>query len=136
MALKPLRTSRRLVALGAALLAALAASVLVVTLSNGSSHREAPLTSMDPTADDTDVYAFTAKDAPGALTVVANWLPFEDPGGGPNFFKFDPKARYYINVDNSDDARQDVRSLSACRPTPPATADAGSPVALPEIRSI
>ena len=68
-----------------ALLAALAAGAIAVAMSSGSSHREAPNTSKDPTADDTDVYAFTAADAPDSLTVVANWIPFEDPAGGPNF---------------------------------------------------
>jgi len=91
------------------IVAALVAIVVAVPLSIGSSHREAPLTSIDPTADDTDVYAFTAKDAPDDLTVVANWVPFEDPAGGPNFYKFDQKARYYINVDNTGDGKYDVR---------------------------
>ena len=50
----------------AALIAAIGAGVLVVAMSSGSSHREAPLTSVDPTADDTDVYAFKAPDAPNA----------------------------------------------------------------------
>src|SRR3954447_2175128 len=136
MALKPLRTSRRLVALGAALLAALAASVVVVSLSNGSSHREAPLTSMDPTADDTDLYAFTARDAPDALTVVANWLPFEDPGGGPNFYKFDPRAHYYINVDNTGDGAWDVRYRFTFKTLAPNSAAIGYPVALPPVTSI
>jgi hypothetical protein len=90
-------------------LAALAAAALVAALSFGSSHREAPNTANDPTADDTDVYAFTADDAPGSLTVVANWIPFEDPAGGPNFYNFDPQARYYINVDNTGDGAYDVR---------------------------
>ena len=76
---------RKLPALLAALVAALGAGALAVTLSSGSSHREAPLSSIDPTADDTDVYAFKAADAPNALTIVANWIPFEDPAGGPNF---------------------------------------------------
>ncbi len=53
-----------------------------VPLASGSSHREAPLTSIDPTGDDTDTYAFTAKDAPGDLTIVGNWIPFEDSAGG------------------------------------------------------
>src|SRR4051794_7188199 len=66
--------------------AALLAAVLVASFSFGSSHREAPNTAQDPTADDTDVYAFTADNAQGALTVVANWIPFEDPAGGPNFY--------------------------------------------------
>jgi hypothetical protein len=91
------------------IVAALVAIVVAVPLSIGSSHREAPLTSIDPTADDTDVYAYTAKDAPDDLTVVANWVPFEDPAGGPNFYKFDQKARYYINIDNTGDGKADVR---------------------------
>ncbi len=91
------------------IVAALVAIVVAVPLSIGSSHREAPLTSIDPTADDTDVYAYTAKDAQDSLTVVANWVPFEDPAGGPNFYKFDQRARYYINVDNTGDGKADVR---------------------------
>src|SRR5438045_1765799 len=78
-------------------------------MSSGSSHREAPNTAKDPTADDTDVYAFTANDAPGALTVVANWIPFEDPAGGPNFYRFDDRAHYYINIDNTGDGVADLR---------------------------
>src|SRR5215213_5879611 len=92
-----------------ALVAAFAAAAVAVPLSLGSSHREAPLTSIDPTGDDTDLYAYTAKDAPGALTVVANWIPFEDPAGGPNFYRFDDRARYYVNVDNTGDGRYDIR---------------------------
>ena len=92
-----------------ALIAALIAAAIAVPLGFGSSHREAPLTSIDPTADDTDLYAFTANDAPGALTVVANWIPFEDPAGGPNFYKFDDRAHYYVNVDNTGDGAPDVR---------------------------
>jgi len=100
---------RRVHGLAVALLAALAAGAIAVAIGFGSSHREAPLTSIDPTGDDTDVYAFTAKDAPGALTVVANWIPFEDAAGGPNFYRFDDRARYYINVDNTGDGAYDVR---------------------------
>lgn len=92
-----------------ALTAALVAAAVTVPMSLGSSHREAPLTSQDPTGDETDVYAFTAADAPGELTVVANWIPFEDPAGGPNFYKFDDRARYYVNVDNTGDGRADIR---------------------------
>ncbi|HEY2600034.1 MAG TPA: DUF4331 domain-containing protein [Thermoleophilaceae bacterium] len=91
--------------------AILAAAAVAVSLSFGSSHREAPLTALDPTADNTDVYAFTAPDATSALTVVANWIPFEDPAGGPNFYRFDDRARYWINVDNTGDGVYDVRYL-------------------------
>src|SRR3954463_9901776 len=89
--------------------AVIVAAAIAVPLGLGSSHREAPNTSMDPTADDTDVYAFTADDAPGALTVVSNWIPFEDPAGGPNFYRFDDRATYYINIDNTGDGAPDVR---------------------------
>src|SRR4051812_20600936 len=100
---------RRTTALVASVAAAVGAGGVVTALSTGSSHREAPLTALDPTGDDTDVYAFTADDAPGDLTVVANWIPFEDPAGGPNFYRFDDRASYYINVDNTGDGVQDVR---------------------------
>ena len=103
------RTTRTIPILVAALLAALAAGVLAVVPGSGSSHREAPLTSIDPTGDDTDLYAFTAPDATNALTVVANWIPFEDPAGGPNFYRFDDRAHYYINIDNTGDGAPDVR---------------------------
>src|SRR3954463_13016155 len=92
-----------------ALVAALVAAAIAVPMSLGSSHREAPLTSIDPTADDTDLYAFTANDAPGSLTIVGNWIPFEDPAGGPNFYRFDDRAHYYLNVDNTGDGKPDVR---------------------------
>src|SRR3954447_22247352 len=100
---------RRVHGVAGALTAALTAVVVAAAVGVGSSHREAPLTSLDPTGDDTDVYAFTAKDAPGALTVVANWIPFEDPAGGPNFYRFDDRAHYYVNVDNTGDGKADIR---------------------------
>ena len=100
---------RKLTVLIAALLGAIASVALVVVSSSGSSHREAPLTSMDPTGDDTDVYAFVAPDKTDSLTFVANWIPFEDPAGGPNFYRFDDRASYYLNVDNTGDGAVDVR---------------------------
>ncbi len=92
-----------------AVVAALGAAAIAVPLSVGSSHREAPNISMDPSADNTDTYAFTAKDAPNSLTVVANWFPNETPANGPNFFRFDDRARYYINIDNTGDGRPEYR---------------------------
>ena len=99
---------RRTTVLGAATAAALAAGSLAVTGVLGSSHREAPKILADPTADNTDVYAFTAPDAPRSLTVVANWIPMEEPAGGPYFGKLDPRARYYVKIDNTGDGREDV----------------------------
>jgi hypothetical protein len=74
-----------------------------------SSHSEAPGTSKDRLADDTDLYAWIASDAPGAVTIVGNWVPLIEPNSGPNFAGFDDEASYYINVDNVGDARKHVR---------------------------
>jgi hypothetical protein len=88
--------------------AALVAMAIAVPLGFSSSHREAPGISLDPSADNTDTYAWTAKDAPGALTVAANWIPGEVPANGPNFHSFDDRARYYVHIDNTGDGRPDV----------------------------
>jgi hypothetical protein len=66
---------------------------------------------LDPAADNTDTYAFTADDAPGSITVVADWIPGEVPANGPNFFRFDDKADYYVNFDNNGDGKVDIRYL-------------------------
>lgn len=100
---------RKTVLSAAAALSALGAGAFVATVSPGSSHREAPLTSADPLGDDTDVWAFTPKNQPGQVAIIANWVPFEDPAGGPNFYRFDDRARYYINIDNTGDGNADVR---------------------------
>jgi Domain of unknown function (DUF4331) len=92
-----------------ALVAVLAASAIAVAISSGSSHREAPGSSLDPTGDWTDVYFFTPNDDPGSAVVVGNVIPFEDPAGGPLFYTLDPNAHYYINFDNTGDGRYDVR---------------------------
>ena len=73
-----------------------------------SSHREAPLISGDPQADTTDVYAFVSPDAPDTVTLIASWSPFEDPAGGPNFYKFGDNVLYEIKIDNNGDAVEDI----------------------------
>ena len=88
--------------------AAMLACAIVVPLALSSSHREAPGIALDPSADNTDTYAWTATDAPGALTIAADWIPGEVPANGPNFHSFDDRARYYIHVDNTGDGRPDV----------------------------
>jgi hypothetical protein len=93
---------------GAATAAVLAAGALATTGVFGSSHREAPRIMLDPSADNTDVYAFVAPDAPGKLTVVSNWVPLQNPAGGPYFGKLDPEARYYVKIDNTGDGVEDV----------------------------
>lgn len=65
-----------------------------------SSHREAPLISNDPLADNTDLYAFRSPDNPNTITIIANYIPFELPQGGPNWSTFGENIRYEINIDN------------------------------------
>jgi hypothetical protein len=79
-----------------------------VLLGVASSHREAPLISADPLADNTDVYAFVSPDAPDTVTLIANWIPLEAPNGGPNFYKFGDDVLYRINIDNDGDADDDI----------------------------
>jgi hypothetical protein len=73
-----------------------------------SSHREAPLIAMDPTADNTDLYAFVSPDEPDTVTLISNFIPFQDPDGGPNFYPFDPNVLYEIHIDNNGDAVEDI----------------------------
>ena len=73
-----------------------------------SSHREAPLISEDPSADNTDLYAFRSPDKPNTLTIVSNWIPGEDPAAGPNWYTFSPSARYNIKVDRNGDGKADL----------------------------
>jgi Domain of unknown function (DUF4331) len=73
-----------------------------------SSHREAPLIADDPTADNTDLYAFVSPDDPSKVTIIANYIPLEEPAGGPNFNKFGDGVRYNIYVDRTGDARADL----------------------------
>ena len=91
-------------------LAALAAAVVGSGPSAGtaSSHREAPLIAEDPSADNTDLYAFRSPDKPGTVTIIANWIPGEDPAAGPNYYTFSPAAKYKINIDRTGDARPDL----------------------------
>jgi hypothetical protein len=73
-----------------------------------SSHREAPLISNDPQADSTDLYAFVSPDHPNKTTIISNWIPFEEPAGGPNFYPFGEGVRYDIKIDNDADALPDL----------------------------
>jgi hypothetical protein len=73
-----------------------------------SSHREAPLISGTPQYDNTDVYAFRSPDKQNTVTLAANWLPFQEPAGGPNFYSFATDARYEVHVDNNADAKPDL----------------------------
>jgi Domain of unknown function (DUF4331) len=78
------------------------------TMPRASSHREAPLISQDPLADNTDTYAFVSPESPDKVVLIANYIPLQAPYGGPNFFKFDDNVLYEIMVDNDGDAVEDL----------------------------
>jgi Domain of unknown function (DUF4331) len=73
-----------------------------------SSHREAPEISKDPVADSTDVYAFVSPDRPGTVTLIANYVPLQNPAGGPNFYEFGDDVLYEIHIDTQGHSQPDV----------------------------
>ncbi|RYE25675.1 MAG: DUF4331 domain-containing protein, partial [Sphingobacteriales bacterium] len=77
------------------------------TVSHASSHREAPLISADPLADNTDLYAFRSPDDPNTVTIIANYIPFESPEGGPNYYSFGENIRYEIHIKNNPNTTGD-----------------------------
>ena len=100
------------------ILTAVAAGALALAMLSGgpirptqaSSHREAPLIVADPLADNTDVYAFRSTEAgrEGFVTLIANYVPFQEPSGGPHFYPFDDNVLYEIKIDNTGDGNADV----------------------------
>jgi hypothetical protein len=88
--------------------AAVAAIVLVTGGPQAASHREAPLTAIDRTADITDFYAFVSYDDPEKVTLILAVDPFLEPSNGPNYFPFDEDILYTVHVDNNHDAVEDV----------------------------
>src|SRR3954465_256348 len=105
---KRLLRQRAIAAVGAGTLAMPAGALLAPSPSYASSHREAPLISAGPRADNTDTYAFVSPDKPDTVTIVANWYPCEEPNGGPNFYPFATDARHNIKIENNGDGKADV----------------------------
>jgi Domain of unknown function (DUF4331) len=109
------RKGTPIVAIIAVAAGALALALTVATRPGGpaeakaSSHREAPLISEDPIADNTDVYAFRSPDKPNTVTIMANYIPLEEPAGGPNFNAFGEDVVYALNIDNTGDGGEDIR---------------------------
>jgi hypothetical protein len=98
----PMKTLKSWVALALALFMLAPASVLA------SSHREAPITALDRTADITDWYAFVSYDNPKNVTFILNVDPFLEPANGPNYFPFDPNVLYEMKIDNNQDGVEDI----------------------------
>src|SRR5688572_31085803 len=80
-----------------AVFAGFATCLIILT---SSSHREAPLISNDPLADNTDLYAFRSPDRPDKIIIIANYIPGQLPQGGPNYYSFGENIRYEIHIDN------------------------------------
>ncbi len=78
---------------------------------DASSHREAPLISKDPAVDNLDLYVFRSPDVSKTVTLISNWIPFEEPAGGPNFYHFDDLAYYWIKIDRDGDGVEDISYL-------------------------
>ena len=77
-------------------------------LASASSHREAPAISMDPAADNTDVWAWVSPGTHDKLYVVAAYNPLEEPSGGPNFHKFSDDVLYEVHITRGDKDLNDV----------------------------
>ncbi len=90
--------------------AALLASSLIGINALASSHREAPFITTVPKVDATDFYMFRSYETGRAdyVTVIANYIPLQDPYGGPNYFSMDANALYEIHIDNDGDAKEDL----------------------------
>jgi hypothetical protein len=89
------------------------AATVAMTLAGSalaSSHREAPFITNLPKVDASDFYMFNSYEAgrTGFVTIVANYLPLQEPSGGPNYFQLDPKALYEIHIDNNGDGAEDL----------------------------
>jgi len=83
--------------------AALLGAALLPLCALASSHREAPAIAGMPRLDGTDFYMFRSYEPgrSGYITFIANYIPLEDPAGGPNFFDLDTNAVYNIHIDNT-----------------------------------
>lgn len=97
--------TKHAIRVGAAAIAANLATLFNTTpLATASSHMDAPLITLDPAANTTDVYAFLSeRDGQKYLQVALAVYPHEEPGIGPNKYNFDDNVLYQIFVSTGDD---------------------------------
>lgn len=90
------------------IISAFVAAAILPLAASASSHREAPFITTRPKVDATDLYMFNSYEAgrAGFVTIIANYQPFEDPQGGPNYYTMDPNALYEISIDNSGSGKE------------------------------
>ena len=93
-----------------AMVAALIMAGISAIVVSGSSHNDAPLAAEDPTANNTDVYAFVSTEAGRSdfISLIANYIPMEEPGNGPTHYRFSDQVLYEIMVDVDGDANEDI----------------------------
>ena len=99
---------RNIRAVAGGTIVAMAALVATASPSMASSHREAPLISQDPVADNTDLYAFRDPTDANKVDIVANYIGLEQPAAGPNFNRFGDDVMYEIHIDNNGDVKDDI----------------------------
>jgi hypothetical protein len=92
----------RVTVVGLAMLCAMAGSA------SAASHREAPLISQDPTADNTDFYLFRSWNDPSKVVLILNVIPGQEPGSGPNYFNFSDEVLYAVHIDTDQDGAENV----------------------------
>jgi hypothetical protein len=105
-------TMRKILISGALFVFAIAlagAAEFAPRFASASSHREAPLISQDPAADNTDTYMFRDPVDTSKIDLIANYYPYEGPAGGPNYYRFGDDVRYEFNIDNDGDARAEIK---------------------------
>src|SRR5260370_26088374 len=83
-------------------------STVIAPTVGASRHREAPAISKDPSADNTDVYAFVTPGKTDTVTLVANYIPAEEPSCDPNCYEWDPSVLYEIHVHNGNATDDDI----------------------------
>ena len=117
----------------------LAVAAVAVSSALAASHREGPFIAGQPKVDATDLFMFRSYEAgrQDFVTILANYQPFQDPQGGPNFYMFDPNALYEIHIDNDGDAVEDMTFQFRFKNTPKNTAltIGGKQVKIPLINS-
>jgi hypothetical protein len=88
----------------------LGAALIHPPTASASSHREAPFVTKNPKVDGTDFYMFTSYETGRSAftTFIADYQPFQDAWGGPNYFTMDDQALYEIMIDNSGDGKEDI----------------------------
>ena len=104
-----------------AVLSSLVCVALAAFPALASSHREAPSIALDPAADNTDLYAWVKPGAHDKLYILANYIPLEEPSGGPNFHTFSDEVLYEVHIARGNQSLEDVVTYQIRFKTDPVT---------------